>query len=294
MCAKRKNFPACASTHLHGRGHGLLAAALHHPERVPGGAGGSSSSKWSNPWLKPVCSRSTYDETNPPVAYPAPSARAGGSAAPALHGEPDVVAHAVLERQLAREDGRVRRERLRRVRVGVLEDHAVGGKAIDLRRRDARVPYAGSRSARSVSIEMNTIGPPATAVPPSHGRATSSHTPTASSAIAATIIAGERFISMEVLQLSLSRHRGPASPQLSRCVHAERAENAEDRNVGSADSSGTHACDSPRPYLVVTIHARPTVFCSAGSAVRPWDSVTAASDAKRASMDTVGTASRRR
>ncbi len=51
-------------------------------------------------------------------------------------GEPDVVAHAVFERQLPGQDRRVRRQRLRRVRVRTLEQHAVSDEAIDVGGRD--------------------------------------------------------------------------------------------------------------------------------------------------------------
>ena len=78
---------------------------------------------------------------------------AGGVAAIAQHlrqqplagfdGEPDVVAHAGFERQAAREQRGVRRQRLRRVRVRALEDHAVGGERVDRGRPHVLVSVGG-------------------------------------------------------------------------------------------------------------------------------------------------------
>jgi hypothetical protein len=46
----------------------------------------------------------------------------------------DVVAHSGFERKAAREEGCMRRQRLRRVRIGAFEHHAVRGEQIDRRR----------------------------------------------------------------------------------------------------------------------------------------------------------------
>jgi hypothetical protein len=51
-----------------------------------------------------------------------------------FHREADVVSNAVLERQQPGEDGRVRGQRLRNVRVRALEQDAVRGQRIDRRR----------------------------------------------------------------------------------------------------------------------------------------------------------------
>ena len=51
-----------------------------------------------------------------------------------LHDEADIVPHAGFERQPSRQDGGVRGQRLRRVRVRALEHHAVGRERIDRRR----------------------------------------------------------------------------------------------------------------------------------------------------------------
>src|SRR5262249_55001284 len=60
-----------------------------------------------------------------------------------LDAEAGVAAHAGLERQAAGEQRRVRRPRLGRVRVGALEQHAVGGERIDRRGLHAGVAVSG-------------------------------------------------------------------------------------------------------------------------------------------------------
>ncbi len=60
-----------------------------------------------------------------------------------LDREPDVVPHAVLEGELARQNRRMRRKRLRRLRVRALEEHAVGGEPIDVRGLRAGVAVRG-------------------------------------------------------------------------------------------------------------------------------------------------------
>ncbi len=57
----------------------------------------------------------------------------------AVEDEPEVVAHPVLGRQLAREHGGVRGERHRARRVGVLEQPRVFDEGVDERRADLRV-----------------------------------------------------------------------------------------------------------------------------------------------------------
>ncbi len=56
-----------------------------------------------------------------------------------LHDEADVIAHTGLERQPPGEERRVRRQRLWRVRIRVIEHDAVGGKRVDCRRLDLGV-----------------------------------------------------------------------------------------------------------------------------------------------------------
>ena len=68
-------------------------------------------------------------ETTPPVAKPRSRSICGSSRSLGLDDEADVVAHAGFERQPAGQQRRVRRQRLRRVRVGALEDDAVGARA---------------------------------------------------------------------------------------------------------------------------------------------------------------------
>jgi hypothetical protein len=72
MCANRKKrLDGCTSIHF------IAAAIVCSPLRCTwpsgcsGDAAGSSSSNVSNPWLNPLCRRSTYDDTKPPVVKPA-------------------------------------------------------------------------------------------------------------------------------------------------------------------------------------------------------------------------------
>ena len=61
----------------------------------------------------------------------------------AFHGEPDVVADAGLERQPSRQERGVRRQRLRRMGIGPLEDDAVGRERVDRRRLHVAVAVDG-------------------------------------------------------------------------------------------------------------------------------------------------------
>ena len=62
-----------------------------------------------------------------------------------LDGEADVVADAVFEGEQAGQDARVRRHRLRRVRIGALEDRPLRGERVDVRR-----PHPGIAVGRQV------------------------------------------------------------------------------------------------------------------------------------------------
>ena len=78
-------------------------------------------------------------ETTPPVVIAAVAQHLRQQPLARPSREADVVAHAGVERQPAGQQRRVRGQRLRRVRVGALEDDAVGGERVDRRRLDLPV-----------------------------------------------------------------------------------------------------------------------------------------------------------
>ncbi len=71
-----------------------------------------------------------------------------------LQREPEVVAHAVLERQTAREEGGVGRQRLRGVGPRAFEEDAIRGKGVDDRCGNLRVPVGG-QAVRPQRVDQN-------------------------------------------------------------------------------------------------------------------------------------------
>ena len=82
-----------------------------------------------------------------------------------LKRKPDVVPHAVLEWKRAREHRRVGGKRLRRMRIGLFEQHALSDKAIDLGRARALVAVR-RQSIRSEGIDRNQDDRPIGATSP--------------------------------------------------------------------------------------------------------------------------------
>ena len=141
MCANRKNLPdGLRVDPLHRRRHRLLAAALHLAERLLRRRGRQLVVERVEPLAKSGLFSQHVGGHETARGEARVFERVLDEALPGFHAEADVVAHAMLERQLSREHRRVGGKRLRRMGVGVLEQDALRRERVDVRRARPRAP----------------------------------------------------------------------------------------------------------------------------------------------------------
>ncbi len=126
-----------------GGGHGVRAGTLHLTERPIRRRGRQLVVPDVEPLIDARLRPQHVRRHEACRCEPAIVQRVGQQPFTLPHGEADVVADPVLEGQAAGQDRRVSRQRLRRVRVRLLEHHCIGGECIEMRRADPRVAVGG-------------------------------------------------------------------------------------------------------------------------------------------------------